>query len=133
MTKSAILSMLKANLEIINTLKDDYLVQLIDVSIKEINREGIVFVTTQVPVQSETDPDATDPDPSDPEPEPETEDDYEIDDANLIVMYAAYLYRNRVNDSEAGYKTAISATGMPRMLRYALNNRLISQKMRTDS
>jgi hypothetical protein len=133
MTKSAILSMLKANLEIINTLKDDYLGQLIDVSIKEINREGIVFVTTQVPVQSETDPDATDPDPSDPEPEPETEDDYEIDDANLIVMYAAYLYRNRVNDSEAGYKTAISATGMPRMLRYALNNRLFSQKMRTDS
>jgi hypothetical protein len=133
MTKSAILSMLKANLEIINTLKDDYLGQLIDVSIKEINREGIVFVTTQVPVQSETDPDATDPDPSDPEPEPETEDDYEIDDASLIVMYAAYLYRNRVNDSEAGYKTAISATGMPRMLRYALNNRLFSQKMRTDS
>lgn len=133
MTKSAILSMLKANLEIINTLKDDYLEQLIDVSIKEINREGIVFVTTQVPVQSETDPDATDPDPSDPEPEPETEDDYEIDDANLIVMYAAYLFRNRVNDSEAGYKTAISATGMPRMLRYALNNRLFSQKMRTDS
>lgn len=133
MTKSAILSMLKANLEIINTLKDDYLGQLIDVSIKEINREGIVFVTTQVPVQSETDPDATDPEPSDPEPEPETEDDYEIDDANLIVMYAAYLYRNRVNDSEAGYKTAISATGMPRMLRYALNNRLFSQKMRTDS
>lgn len=133
MTKSAILSMLKANLEIINTLKDEYLGQLIDVSIKEINREGIVFVTTQVPVQSETDPDATDPDPSDPEPEPETEDDYEIDDANLIVMYAAYLYRNRVNDSEAGYKTAISATGMPRMLRYALNNRLFSQKMRTDS
>lgn len=133
MTKSAILSMLKANLEIINTLKDEYLGQLIDVSIKEINREGIVFVTTQVPVQSETDPDATDPDPSDPEPEPETEDDYEIEDANLIVMYAAYLYRNRVNDSETGYKTAISATGMPRMLRYALNNRLFSQKMRTDS
>lgn len=153
MTKSAILSMLKANLEIINTLKDDYLGQLIDVSIKEINREGIVFVTTQVPVQTNeqtapadpdpttdpTDPDPTDPadpDPVDPDPvdpEPETEDNYEIDDANLIVMYAAYLYRNRVNDSEAGYKTAISATGMPRMLRYALNNRLFSQKMRTDS
>ena len=125
--------MLKANLENINTLKDKYLRQLIDASIKGINREGIVFETTQVPVQSETDPDATDPDPSDPEPEPETEDDYEIEDANLIVMYAAYLYRNRVKDSEVGYKTAISATGMPRMLRYALNNRLFSQKMRTDS
>lgn len=123
MTSRDILKMLKANLEIINTLKDEYLGQLIDASIKEINREGIVFVTTKVPVQSETDP----------EPKPETEDDYEIDDANLIVMYAAYLYRNRVNDSETGYKTAISATGMPRMLRYALNNRLFSQKMRTNS
>lgn len=123
MTNRDIIKMLKANLENINTLKDEYLGQLIDASIKEINREGIVFVTTQVPVQSETDP----------EPEPETEDDYEIDDANLIVMYAAYLYRNRVKDSETGYKTAISATGMPRMLRYALNNRLFSQKMRTDS
>lgn len=123
MTSRDILKMLKANLEIINTLKDEYLGQLIDASIKEINREGIVFVTTKVPVQSETDP----------EPKPETEDDYEIDDANLIVMYAAYLYRNRVKDSETGYKTAISATGMPRMLRYALNNRLFSQKMRTDS
>lgn len=133
MTKRDILEMLKANLENINTLKDKYLRQLIDASIKGINREGIVFETTQVPVQSETDPDATDPDPSDPEPEPETEDDYEIEDANLIVMYAAYLYRNRVKDSEVGYKTAISATGMPRMLRYELNNRLFSQKMRTDS
>lgn len=131
MTNRDIIKMLKANLEIINTLKDEYLGQLIDVSIKEINREGIVFVTTQVPVQTNEQTDPADPDPVDPEPE--TEDDYEIDDANLIVMYAAYLYRNRVNDSEAGYKTAISATGMPRMLRYALNNRLFSQKMRTDS
>lgn len=131
MTNRDIIKMLKANLEIINTLKDEYLGQLIDVSIKEINREGIVFVTTQVPVQTNEQTDPADPDPVDPEPE--TEDDYEIDDANLIVMYAAYLYRNRVKDSETGYKTAISATGMPRMLRYALNNRLFSQKMRTNS
>ena len=117
MTKSDILSMLKANLEIINTLQDDYLGQLIDVSVKEIEREGITFVTSTIP---------------DPEGE-ETEVSYEIDDANLIVMYAAYLYRNRASDSDTGYKTAISATGMPRMLRYALNNRLFSQKMRTES
>ena len=40
------------------------------------------------------------------------------EDANLIVMYAAYLYRKRAEDSAA----------MPRMLRYALNNRLFAEK-----
>lgn len=42
-----------------------------------------------------------------------------VEDGNLIVMYAAYLYRKRANDSPQ----------MPRMLRYALNNRLFSQKV----
>lgn len=53
------------------------------------------------------------------------------DDANLIVMYAAWLYRNRASDNHVmQYNTAaFSAQGMPRMLRYALNNRLLSQKM----
>ena len=39
------------------------------------------------------------------------------EDAQLVEMYAAYLVRKRCND-----------TGMPRMLRWALNNRLFSQK-----
>ena len=39
------------------------------------------------------------------------------EDAQLIVMYAAYLYRKRaVNEP------------MPRMLRWALNNRLFAEK-----
>ena len=39
------------------------------------------------------------------------------EDTQLIVMYAAYLYRKRaVNEP------------MPRMLRFALNNRLLSEK-----
>ena len=42
-----------------------------------------------------------------------------VEDGNLIVMYAAYLYRKRADD----------APQMPRMLRYALNNRLFSQKV----
>lgn len=41
-----------------------------------------------------------------------------IDDGNLVVMYAAYLFRKRDKDD----------AGMPRMLRYALNNRLLSEK-----
>ena len=41
-----------------------------------------------------------------------------VDDDNLIVMYAAYLFRKRAEDTAT----------MPRMLRYALNNRVISEK-----
>lgn len=41
-----------------------------------------------------------------------------IEDNQLIVIYAAWLYRKRA-DSE---------NGMPRMLRLLLNNRLFSQK-----
>ena len=41
-----------------------------------------------------------------------------ISDAMLIEMYAAYLYRRRREENVA----------MPRMLRWALNNRLVSKK-----
>lgn len=42
----------------------------------------------------------------------------DVADCNLVRMYAAYLYRNRADDK----------FGMPRMLRYALNNRLLHEK-----
>lgn len=41
-----------------------------------------------------------------------------VEDGMLVEMYAAYLYRKRREPSN----------GMPRMLRYSLNNRLFSQK-----
>lgn len=41
------------------------------------------------------------------------------EDGNLVVMYAAYLYRKRAEDTPV----------MPRMLRWALNNRLFSEKV----
>lgn len=40
-------------------------------------------------------------------------------DQNLVLMYAAWLWRKRD-----------SGDGMPRMIRYALNNRLFAQKSR---
>ena len=40
------------------------------------------------------------------------------DDNQLVIMYAAWTWRKRD-----------SGEGMPRMLRYALNNRVFSQKM----
>ena len=42
-----------------------------------------------------------------------------IDDSQLTIMYAAWLWRRRD-----------SMDGMPRMLRYALNNRLFAEKSR---
>jgi len=44
------------------------------------------------------------------------------EDNNLVVMYAAYLYRKRAEDNPV----------MPRMLRWALNNRLFSAKVVAD-
>ena len=40
-----------------------------------------------------------------------------VEDGQLVEMYAAYLIRKRADDP-----------GMPRMLRWTLNNRLFSQK-----
>lgn len=42
----------------------------------------------------------------------------EVDDDQLTIMYAAWTWRKRD-----------SGEGMPRMLRYALNNKVFSQKM----
>lgn len=42
----------------------------------------------------------------------------DVDDSQLVIMYAAWTWRKRENGD-----------GMPRMLRYALNNRVFSQKM----
>ena len=90
MTDETILTMLKANLQIIagNTLQDEYLRNLIATARQMITREGTMLTDT-------------------------------IEDGNLVVMYAAYLYRKRADDAPV----------MPRMLRYALNNRLFSQKV----
>ena len=40
-----------------------------------------------------------------------------IEDGNLVVMYASWLWQKRKEN-----------TGMPRMLRWALNNRLFTEK-----
>ena len=42
-------------------------------------------------------------------------------DSDLVEMYAAYLYRERRNTGDS--------SKMPRMLRWALNNRLFQQKI----
>ena len=46
---------------------------------------------------------------------------YSIEDGVLVERYAAYLFRSRDQN-----------TGMPRSLRYLLNNRLFSEKGKVD-
>lgn len=47
---------------------------------------------------------------------------YSAEDAQLVVMYAAYLFRKRATNEP-----------MPRMLRWALNNRIFSEKAGDDN
>ena len=43
----------------------------------------------------------------------------DVEDAQLVVMYSAWMWRRRD-----------SGDGMPRMVRYALNNRVLGEKAR---
>ena len=47
----------------------------------------------------------------------EMEEPFSVEDGHLIVMYAAYLFRKRATEEP-----------MPRMLRWALNNRIFGEK-----
>lgn len=82
------LQMLKVDLGITATAYDERLTQYIESAQSEIQREGITLVLD------------------------------DVNDMQLIVMYAAWMWRRRDTMS-----------GMPRMLRYALNNRLFAQKI----
>lgn len=93
MTEQEILVLLKQNLDITYDYKDDYLVSLISASEISIKKEGATL------------------------------DLGDSNDVNLVVMYAAYLFRKRAEDNPV----------MPRMLRYALNNRVFSEKARVTS
>lgn len=92
MTDAELLKMTKSNLQIAGSTWDDYLAQLLTAAQGAIATQGITL------------------------------DLEKIDDCNLVVMYASYLYRKRADDNPA----------MPRMLRYELNNRLFSQKVAAE-
>ena len=85
------LSMLKVDLGISVDAYDARLTQYIGAAKAEIGREGITLS------------------------------DESLDDCNLVIMFAAWMWRKRD-----------SGEGMPRMLRYALNNRLFAEKMKKE-
>lgn len=82
------LKLLKLDLQISTNAIDELLTQMLNAAHKFIEREGISL------------------------------DETSAEDTQLVVMYAAYLYRKRREENAA----------MPRMLRWALNNRLFAQK-----
>lgn len=89
MNTGDLLTLTQANLDLIalDASRENQLSFLIKTAIELIAREGVTL---------------TEP--------------YTSEDANLIVMYASYLYRKRATDEP-----------MPRMLRWALNNRIFGR------
>lgn len=96
MTKAEVLTILKADLNIVSTDTglNSQLTQMENAAIGMMEREGVTF-------EKNGDEYAFSP-----------------EDAQLVVMYAAYLYRKRATDE-----------AMPRMLRWALNNRIFAEKV----
>ena len=91
MTDTDMLSMLKVDLGISGDGYDNRLGQYIESAKKNISIEGITLDADSVP------------------------------DCNLVIQYAAWLWRKRINGE-----------GMPRMLRWELNQRLFHEKMHEE-
>lgn len=85
---ASILASLKVDLGILRTTAyDERLTEIIKASCQMIEREGATLNVST------------------------------LEDAQLVVMYSAWMWRRRD-----------TGEGMPRMLRYALNNRVLSEK-----
>ena len=91
MNNENILTILKMDLEISGTSRDEMLENMIELAKAAITREGITLNNT-------------------------------VDDGMLVECYAAFLYRKRREEAFA----------MPRSLRYMLNNRLLSEKGKSE-
>ena len=85
------LQMLKTDLGITASAYDERLGQYLDAAQKRIEEEGVTLDTN------------------------------DVGDMQIIVMYAAWMWRRRD-----------TMEGMPRMLRYALNNRIFAEKMKEE-
>ena len=88
MNESTMLEMLKVDLGISTTAYNQRLAQYLDSALAAIITEGVSVDTS------------------------------DVQDANLVVMYAAWLWRKRD-----------TGEGMPRSIRWILNNRLFSEKI----
>lgn len=90
MNDEMMLAMLKVDLGLTTDAYDNRLQSMMDAARAEVIREGVDNLNTAGSVS----------------------------DANLIIMYAAWMWRKRD-----------TMEGMPRMIRWALNNRVMGRKM----
>lgn len=90
MNDEQMLAMLKVDLQLTTTAYDNRLLMLMETAKGEIRREGVTNLNTAS----------------------------SVNDANLVIMYAGWMWRKRDN-----------MEGMPRMIRWALNNRIMELKM----
>ena len=89
MTADTMIQMLKIDLGITTNLYDERLAQYLTAAQAEIKREGVTFP-----------------------------DEIPVTDQNLIVQYAAWMWRKRD-----------TGEGMPRMIRWQINNRLFGGEL----
>ena len=94
MVKAELLNLLLADLNLLSPdpARLSQLRHLIGVAVQLISREGV-----------------------------QLQEPYSAEDAQIIIMYASYLFRKRATDEP-----------MPRMLRWALNNRIFAEKAGAD-
>lgn len=98
MDAATMLSMLKIDLGIVTDAYDARLAQYIEAAADEIRREGASTLDASSSVP----------------------------DAMLVTQYAAFMWRSRTH--EPGSSQSNAGTGMPRWLRYAINNRIFAEK-----
>lgn len=104
MTDAELLNMLKVNLELITEYMDSESKQALDATLTVYLNSAQKFIATEGITLNLDD----------------------VGDCQLVIMYASWLYEKRKNVT-SGY----SNTGaMPRMLRWNLNNRLFSEKVK---
>lgn len=104
MTDAELLTMLEYNLELIMDYMDADSKAAKEAELTQYINSAKAFITT----------------------EGVTLDMTKVEDCQLIIMYASWMYEKRKGQSS--YNSQYNG-GMPRMLRWALNNRLFSQKV----
>ena len=100
MDAATMLSMLKIDLGITAEAYDARLSQYLEAAADEIKREG----------ESTLDASSS------------------LSDAQLVIQYAAFMWRSRDYAFNPNAQKGDKSTGMPRFLRYAINNRIFAEK-----
>ena len=100
MDAATMLSMLKIDLGITAEAYDARLSQYLEAAADEIKREGASTLDASS----------------------------SLSDAQLVIQYAAFMWRSRDYTFNATAQKGDKSTGMPRFLRYAINNRIFAEK-----